>query len=495
MKKSLFCALMLCLLTLSVTLPAESGTGDFTSQALRVELFFSGDATHQTVTLGRMVQDPAWGGVVQTISPFDQGAYRLELFDARDNRLLFRQGFDCQFAEYQTTEPALQGMAKTYEHTIRTPFPRRSVRLVLSHRDRRQVLHPVLERTIDPQDYHIEIRSPGGETVFTIQEKGATDQKVDLLFIAEGYTSNQQEKFRQDAERFTRVLFETEPYARQREDFNVRALFLPSKESGVDEPRQQKYRDTALDASFNALDLDRYLLTEAGHTLGRHAGAVPWDTRVILVNSTRYGGGGIFNDYALTTVDHELSPKVFVHEFGHSFAGLADEYYASDVAYNDFYPKGLEPLEPNITALLDPARLKWKALVSPGTPLPTPWGKTERETLQKQLRDLRGQRESALKEAGEDLGKQKKATTRFDRLRNQLMKKLKGIEKKFAAAETRVGAYEGAGYASQGLYRPMIHCLMHSNHKAEFCLVCQAAISRAIDHCCGREQPPCIPSN
>jgi hypothetical protein len=486
MKKQSLSLLLVLAFVLMPRLQAQSPSPDFTTQGLRLELYFCGNAKMQTITMGRMVQDPIWGGPSQAVSPLDQGAFVAELFDAADQRLLYRRGFDCLFAEYLTTEAAMNGMAKTFEHSLSLPFPRRPVRLVLSRRDRQQALHPVLERVIDPLDYHIHTRMPGKETVFIIQEKGAPEQKVDLLFIAEGYTPEEQEKFRRDAERFTRVLFETEPYTRHHEDFNVRALFLPSAESGVDEPRQQKYRETALDASFNALDLDRYLLTEAGHTLGHMAGSVPRDSLVILVNSSRYGGGGIYNDYAVTTVDHDLSHKVFVHEFGHSFAGLADEYYTSDVAYNEFYPKGLEPLEPNITALLDPAGLKWKNLVNPGTPLPTPWGKAEREALQQKLRDLRGQREAAMKEAGEDTSKQKKVRTRFDRLQNQLSKKLKGIEKKFAAVENQVGAFEGAGYASLGLYRPMVHCLMHSNQKGAFCRVCQEAIRRSIDYYCGR---------
>lgn len=480
MKKMLLCLTALIATTI-VYAQTEPSCADFTGQALRIEIYLTGDAKTDTVTVGQMIVDPIWAGPLQEPSfPFKQGAYVVSFYDQQDDRLLFSKGFDCLYGEYKTTAPALQGIAKTFQHSLVMPCPKRPGRLVLEQRDRRQQMHKLLEQAIDPADYHIAKRGADRSTVFTIQENGAPDHKVDLLFLAEGYSAAEQDKFKADAERYAGILLACEPYKRHSQDFNIRAMFLPSAESGMDEPRQLRYRDTALDASFNALDLDRYMLTEAGHRLRRLAGSVPYDTLVILVNSQRYGGGGIYNDYSINTVDHEISPLTFLHEFGHNFAGLADEYYSSEVAYNDFYPQGIEPLEPNITALLDPGRLKWKALLSPGVPLPTPWGKTEREALQKQLWELRAKLEADLKAAGDDSNRQKTIRAGHEKTRAGLEKKLKAVEKKFAARDTQVGAFEGAGYSSTGLYRPMTHCLMHSNHKNEFCRVCQDAIERTI---------------
>ncbi len=178
--------------------------------------------------------------------------------------------------------------------------------------------------------------------------------------MAEGYTAGDKDKFKADVGRMTEFLFSIEPYRALKDRFNVRAVFRPSPEKGMDEPRQRAYRKTVLNASFNAFDLDRYMLIEEDHRMHEIAGQVPYDALIVLVDSKRYGGGSIAFDYCVTTVDHPRSLEVFVHELGHSFGGLADEYYQSEVSYNDFYPKGIEPLEPNITALLDPANVKWK---------------------------------------------------------------------------------------------------------------------------------------
>ena len=188
----------------------------------------------------------------------------------------------------------------------------------------------------------------------------------------------------------TAALFAIEPYKSLKDRFNVRAVFRASADRGMDEPRQRTYKKTVLSASFNAFDLDRYMLIEDDHLMHEIAGQVPYDVLVVLVNSPRYGGGSIALDYCVTTVDHPASPQVFVHELGHSFAYLADEYYQSEVSYNDFYPKGVEPLEPNITALLDPAKVKWKDLLSPGIGVPTEYGKDRIEALQAELRESRG---------------------------------------------------------------------------------------------------------
>ena len=106
------------------------------------------------------------------------------------------------------------------------------------------------------------------------------------------------------------------------------------------------------------------------------------------MNSATYGGGGIYGLYSTVAADSVWAPYVFVHEFGHHIAGLADEYYTSDVAYLPAADR-VEPWEPNVTALLDPAALKWKDLVTPGTPLPTPWPKDEFERYTKEIQERR----------------------------------------------------------------------------------------------------------
>jgi hypothetical protein len=244
-----------------------------------------------------------------------------------------------------------------------------------------------------------------------------------------------------------------------------------------------------LSASFNAFDLDRYMLIEDDHLMHDIAGQVPYDVLVVLVNSPRYGGGSIALDYCVTTVDHPASPQVFVHELGHSFAYLADEYYQSEVSYNDFYPKGVEPLEPNITALLDPANVKWKDLLSPGIAIPTEYGKDRIEALQAEIREGRGARAKALeaaKKRGAPDKEIKAIEAKFQASGDALAAKIEAVRKEYASLVDKVGVFEGAGYASKGLYRSMIYCLMIVNPKNEFCRVCQRAIARMIDFVSGR---------
>ncbi|MBN2207185.1 MAG: hypothetical protein JW742_07260, partial [Candidatus Aminicenantes bacterium] len=336
--------------------------------------------------------------------------------------------------------------------------------------------------TIDPSDYHIVRESPAtGDVVYEALKSGDPHEKVDLVFLAEGYTLEDKDKFKADVDRFAGLLFAVEPYKSAKSAFNVRGVFRPSPERGMDEPRQERYKRTVLDASFNAFDLDRYMLVDQGHRLRAMAGQVPYDAIVVLVNSARYGGGGIYNDYAVSTVDN---PRVvFIHELGHSFAGLADEYYASEVSYHDFYPKGVEPLEPNITALLDPANVKWKDLLSPGIAVPTEYGKDRIEAVLADGTKVRHAEKDELDRAKLDKlpePKVKAIQEKYRKLNQEMLKKIADIRGQYAHLEDKVGVFEGAGYAAKGLYRSQVYCIMISSPKNEFCAVCREAIRRMI---------------
>jgi hypothetical protein len=203
------------------------------------------------------------------------------------------------------------------------------------------------------------------------------------------------------------------------------------------------------------------------------------------VNSKRYGGGGIYNDYCVTTVDNAASKQVFVHEFGHSFAGLADEYYMSEVAYNDFYPKGVEPLEPNITALLDPSHVKWQALLSPGITIPTEYGKEKIESLQEERHKMREALRKDIEAAKLNNAPEKKIKAleeKYGKMAKETEQKIQAVRSQYSHLYDKVGVFEGAGYSSKGLYRPMVYCLMINSPKNEFCLVCRQAISRMIEY-------------
>jgi len=458
----------------------------FVDKALRVDLNQSGDAKSESVAVRRMVEEPIWPeSKAGLIPPFDYGRYVFKVYDAASNRLIFTRGFDTMFAEYKTTSPALAGTARVFERSVRFPLPKRPVLFVVEQRDRRNLLRPVFDRIIDPADYHIVREKPApGDWVYEACLTGDPHDRVDFVFLAEGYVGADRDKFKSDVDRMTAALFTIEPYKSLRDRFNVRAVFRPSADRGMDEPRQRSYRKTVLGASFNAFDLDRYMLIEDDHLMHDLAAQVPHDVIAVLVNSPRYGGGSIALDYCVTTVDHPASAQVFVHELGHSFAYLADEYYESEVSYNDFYPKGIEPLEPNITALLDPARVKWADLLAPGIAVPTGYGKDRVEALQAGRRESRADRAKALEGA-----KKRKASgreiqeieARFKAADQALTAKIEAVRREYASLADKVGVFEGAGYASKGLYRSMIHCLMIDNPKNEFCRVCQRAIARMIE--------------
>ncbi len=458
----------------------------FLDKALRVDLYQTGDAKSETVTIRRISEEPLWPESKDgLLPPFDYGRYAFKVYDAASNRLIFSRGFDSMFAEYKTTSPALAGTVRVFERSLRFPLPKRPVLFVVERRDKRGLLHPVLDQILDPADYHILRERPASsDWIYEAKVAGDPHERVDFVFLAEGYAAADRDKFKADVDRMSAALFAIEPYKTLADRISIRGVFRASAERGMDEPRQRAYRKTVLDASFNAFDLDRYMLIEEDHLMHDIAAEVPYDVLVVLVNSARYGGGSIGLDYCVTTVDHPASPQVFVHELGHSFAYLADEYYQSEVSYNDFYPKGVEPLEPNITALLDPARVKWAELLSPGIGVPTEYGKDRIEALQAKIREGRAALRLALDEARKKNADPKvlqnlEAKTRAAETR--LGTEIAAVRAEYASLVDKVGVFEGAGYASKGLYRPMIYCIMIGNPKNEFCRVCQAAIARMVD--------------
>ena len=326
----------------------------------------------------------------------------------------------------------------------------------------------VWKARIDPNDYlvHQESAAYAGQ-VIAIEQNGDPANKVDLLILGDGYTSADQDKFIARAREMSDILFATSPFKKRRADFNVWALAPPAAQSGVSRPSTGIYRDSPLGTSYDAFRSERYVLTNDNKAFRRIASSVPYDFVEILTNSETYGGGGIYGLYGTVAADSEWGPYVFVHEFGHHFAGLADEYYTSSVAYEA--PEQIEePYEPNVTALKDPAHLKWRHLVSQQTPLPTPWPKElyEEHSLAYQARRTK-MREANVAES--EMNELFRANQDF-------------VEELFSTANHRndVGAFEGGNYQAQGIYRSALNCIMFTRTK-DFCAVCSAAIEAVID--------------
>jgi len=459
----------------------------FTGKALRFDMYQTGDAKSETLTIDAVYEEPLWPETrTRLVDPFNIGRYMLKVYDLAGNVLIYSRGFDTMFAEYKTTTPALEGVVRVFQRSLRIPEPRKPFFFVVEARDKKNIPHPVFTQAVDPSDYHIRRETTAaGDFIYEPVVAGDPKTTLDLVFVAEGYLASGKDKFKTDVDRMAKALFETEPYRSAKGRISIRGVFRPSPERSMDEPRQRAYRKTVLDAGFNAFDLDRYMLIEKDHRLHEIAAQAPYDAIVVLVDSTRYGGGSICFDYCVTTTDNSRSLEVFLHELGHSFGGLADEYYASEVAYNDFYPKGVEPLEPNITALLDPANVKWQDLLSPGIGVPTEYGKDAQEALQAERQARRKAVAAELaqaKEKGADAAALKTIQDRAAAADKTTQAKIDEIRKTYAHLADKIGVFEGAGYAAKGLYRSQMACIMIANPKLEFCAVCRRALAAMINY-------------
>jgi hypothetical protein len=332
------------------------------------------------------------------------------------------------------------------------------------------MFHEIWTARIDPGSRFVNAadRVSAGK-VWPLLESGPPSEKVDLVILGEGYTEAELPKFRADAKRLVDVLFSTEPFKSRKTDFNVWGIDLPSAATGVNRPHVGQFRRTPVSAEYNIFDSERYLLTLDNRSLRDVLSAAPYEFVEILVNEKQYGGGGIFNFQATASVDTAFASYVFVHEFGHHFAGLGDEYYMSPVAYTEAPAEQAEPWEPNITALGDPASLKWRDLVDAGTPLPTAWDKAEWEKKAREFLDRRLQ-----------MIRRKAPEAEFDALFREQQRAdtpmLAGM-----AYSGKVGAFEGASYQAKGLYRPQTDCIMFTRDEVGFCGVCRRTIERMID--------------
>ena len=456
----------------------------FVDKTMRIDYFHIGNAQEELFTIDQVYQQGIWAGSQRhQLDEFNNGRYFVKIYDASSEILIYSKGFDSYFGEYKTTDKAAKGERRTFHESAIIPYPKRQIRFSLEARDRENRFHSIFSQNIDPASIDIlKDKLSQDVKVFEVQKTGDPHKRVDIAFIGEGYTAEEEGKFKADLDRMKAVFFNQEPYTTYRDRFNIYGLLKASSESGCDEPRHGVYKNTAVSATFNSLGSERYLLTEDNKSVRDIAAHVPYDVLFIMVNHKRYGGGGIYNLYCTFTVDNQWHEYLFLHEFGHSFSGLADEYYTSSVAYNEFYPRGVEPVESNITALLDPQNVKWKENLTEGIEIPTPWEKEEYDTMdnayQKKRQEL-NEKIASLKINSAPQEDVSKAEEEAEDLSLQHAKRVDDFRAK-SKFTGLVGVFEGAGYSSQGLYRSMLDCLMFTKGDKPFCRVCEQAVIKVI---------------
>ena len=454
-------SLLFILAAAAVTAAAQS-SGPAT---VRLDYVHTGTAAEEQFALDAVVLEGAWPGPLDRwIDESNLGRYCFQVLDRATNRVIYSRGFASIFGEWESTAEARQ-QRRAFHESVRFPAPAAPVQVVIKKRGPRNEFREVWSALVEPADAAIDRSTPAPLHVWAVMQNGPPRDKVDLLLLGDGYTGAEMEKWHRDARRTAALLFAAPPFKEHRLDFNVWAIDTPADQSGVARPSDSVYRRSPLRAGYDAFGSERYVLTFDNRRLREIAAAAPYEFIEIVVNDRKYGGGGIFNQFATVSADNAFTPYVFVHEFGHHFAGLADEYYTSDVAYGSA-PERPEPWEPNVTA--DPGAAKWKDLLSAGISLPSAWPQREFEQAQQEVQ----QRRRAIR-----------AQHRPEEEMEALFREELEHDTKLLASGPhagKVGAFEGAMYEARGYYRPQQDCIMFTRDEVGFCAVCRRAIERVI---------------
>ncbi len=400
----------------------------FREKTLRFDFYHCGDNRTECYYFDELIEEPYWAGSkVSLVDTTGYGNQMFKIVDVASGTVIYSRSYCTLFNEWQTTEEAGKSR-KCMPEGVVFPYPKNDVRIELYARNRQGDFEKKFEQMIRVDDYFIRKFTPRYDT-FEVMYNGDPAHKVDIVLLPEGYAENEKEKFRQACEGFVREFFNYSPYKEKVSQFNVRAVWTPSKESGVTMPGEHVWRQTALKAGFYTFGAERYQMVEDFQGIRDVAAHAPYEYVYILSNTQKYGGGGIYNFYGISAANHPTrTGKIYVHEFGHVLLGLGDEY-GGNAPYSDMYPADVEPWEENLTTLVHFDRKKvWKGLLDASTPVPTV------------------------------------------------------VDKK---APERVGVYEGGGYVAKGVYRPWTNCLMNNLHATDrFCPVCCEAITRYVDWLC-----------
>lgn len=410
----------------------------FCDSTLRVDYVFGGGPEGVRVLLDRQSKSAGWAGRRHRLAEtplFGNGS--IAVVDPQSQDTLYRNTFSSLFQEWLAEDEA-KSVSKGYENSFIVPLPKHEADIVVTLYNNRHQKVASLSHRYSPADELVMKRGSNPLPFEYLHKGGSPEEAIDVAFLAEGYTEAEMDSFISHSRLIAEEILNYEPYKSNRDKFNFVAVKSPSRDSGVTIPLKDEWKDTAFGSHFSTFHSARYLTTPNLRAVHDALSGIPYEHIVIVVNTDQYGGGGIYNSYLMTAARNEFVLPVSVHEFGHSFGGLADEYfYPSEESAQ--YPLDIEPWEPNITTLVD-FESKWKEMVKPGVPVPTPWVNPKGEPVK---------------------------------------------DKKFAKEAKRyageVGVFEGGGYKSKGVYRPVVTCRMRDNYHPTFCPVCEASLLRLIE--------------
>lgn len=414
---------LLCLIAVAST-RAQVFADHFADKTLRVDYIFNGNASGQAICLDELSALPTWAGRKHHLAELPlQGNGQIVMRNAASGKTIYTTSFSSLFQEWLETDEA-RNVTKGFENTFLLPYPLQPVEIEITLLDPRRNVRASMKHIVHPNDVLIEQKGNSHITPHKyLLHNDSPEKCIDVAILAEGYTLQEMQTFYEDADIACKSIFDHEPFKSMKKRFNVVAVASPSTDSGVSVPRLNEWKHTAFGSHFSTFYSDRYLTTSRVKAIHDALAGIPYEHIIILANTEQYGGGGIYNSYTLTTAHHPMFRPVVVHEFGHSFGGLADEYFYDNDVMTDTYPLDIEPWEQNISTQMDFAA-KWKDMLSENTPVPTPAEVSENYPT---------------------------------------------------------GVYEGGGYSAKGIFRPAENCRMRTNEYPAFCPVCQRALRRIIE--------------
>ena len=396
----------------------------FENNTLRIDYFHSGNFEHEYYRPDEFIKKPVWAGsLVNLTDTFNYGLFRIMVYDSVSDKLIYSRGYSSLFAEWRNTSEG-KGSCGNFSETVNIPFPKETIKLIFQSRDSVNQWKNVENMYFNPKYNYISKPKMYNFEIFPLHFSGDVHKNLDIVILADGYSKNDVDKMKKDFDKFRNYILKAYPLNENANKVNIWAVASISEQSGINNPNDSVYVKTIVNTSFNTINSDRYIMTTDNKTLQNVLYNTPYDQIIIMCNTNKYGGGGIYNFYSTAAAGSPVADFLLTHEFGHAFAGLADEYYTSEVSVEDFYKLNIEPWEPNITTLINFGS-KWKKLIQKDIPVPTP------------------------------------DSSEF---------------KNF------IGVFEGGGYMSKGVYRSYIDCTMKSIKYNMFCPVCSGAIQKMIDY-------------